>query len=270
MVVGICFLRIRPELACARSQAWLMIRATHHGLTVDNLAKPRAAHLDGLALSLISTMLFARTKRLAKMRDRGHSKIGKAKQCLVRRFAHFSDSLQASREQRVLYPGWEPNFTGWCLIRKLWRWLKLAHFFTFGPDLDWRPLPLDDNLSAFFERRLHYRFQIGITQELVSQVELSIELPFGTWQWLWQIPFFGHVHYAVGSAASVHPLNVPPEPGHRFYFPFFSPISTRRRRMASRAIPSSDELAAVSCQHIENRDVYYVNGPKFQRKQIAD
>jgi hypothetical protein len=36
------------------------------------------------------------------------------------------------------------------------------------------------------------------------------------------------------------------------------------------AIPSSDELAAVSCQHIENRDVYYVNGPKNQRKKIAD
>jgi hypothetical protein len=67
------------------------------------------------------------------MRDRGLSKIGKAKQCLVRRFAHLSDSLQASREQRVLYPRWESNFTGWCLIRKLWRRLKLAHFFTFQP-----------------------------------------------------------------------------------------------------------------------------------------
>jgi hypothetical protein len=77
--------------------------------------------------------LFDRTKRLAKMRDRGLSKIGKAKQCLVRRFAHLSDSLQASREQRVLYPRWESNFTGWCLIRKLWRWLKLAHFFAFSP-----------------------------------------------------------------------------------------------------------------------------------------
>jgi len=67
------------------------------------------------------------------MRDRGLSKIGKAKQCLVRRFAYLSDSLQASREQRVLYPRWESNFTGWRLIRKLWRWLKLAHFFAFSP-----------------------------------------------------------------------------------------------------------------------------------------
>jgi hypothetical protein len=71
---------------------------------------------------------FARSKRLAKMRDRGLSKIGKAKQCLVRRFAHLSDSLQASGEQPVLYPRWESNFMGWRLIRKLWRWLKLAHF----------------------------------------------------------------------------------------------------------------------------------------------
>src|SRR5258708_10256926 len=70
-------------------------------------------------------------KRLAKMGDRGLCKIGKAKQCLVRRFAHLSDSLQAGREQRILYPRWESNFTGWCLIRKLWRWLKLAHFFAF-------------------------------------------------------------------------------------------------------------------------------------------
>jgi hypothetical protein len=67
------------------------------------------------------------------MRDRDPSKIGKAKQCLVRRFAHLSDSLQASREQHVLYTRWESNLTGWCLIRKLWRWLKLAHFFTFQP-----------------------------------------------------------------------------------------------------------------------------------------
>lgn len=65
------------------------------------------------------------------MGDRGLCKIGKAKQCLVRRFAHLSDSLQAGREQRILYPRWESNFTGWCLIRKLWRWLKLAHFFAF-------------------------------------------------------------------------------------------------------------------------------------------
>jgi hypothetical protein len=79
------------------------------------------------------SLLFARTKRLAKMRDRDPSKIGKAKQCLVRRFAHLSDSLQASREQHVLYTRWESNFTGWCLIRKLWRWLKLAHFFTLQP-----------------------------------------------------------------------------------------------------------------------------------------
>ena len=77
--------------------------------------------------------LFARTKRLAEMRDRGLSKIGKAKQCLVRRFAHLSDSLQASGEQPVLYPRWESNFMGWRLIRKLWRWLKLAHLpFAFG------------------------------------------------------------------------------------------------------------------------------------------
>jgi hypothetical protein len=73
------------------------------------------------------------------MRDRGLSKIGKAKQCLVRGFAHLSDSLQASRKQHVLYPRWEANFTGWCLIRKLWRWLKLAHFFTFRPADSFRP-----------------------------------------------------------------------------------------------------------------------------------
>jgi hypothetical protein len=34
----------------------------------------------------------------------------------------------------VLYPRWESNFTGWCLVRKLWRRLKLAHFaFAFSP-----------------------------------------------------------------------------------------------------------------------------------------
>ena len=79
-------------------------------------------------------------KRLAKMGDRGLSKIGKAKQCLVRRFAHLSDSLQAGREQCVFYPRWESNFTGWCLIRKIWRRLKLTHFFALSPDLDRPPL----------------------------------------------------------------------------------------------------------------------------------
>ena len=88
-------------------------------------ALDQGAHTKQPKLSL----LFARTKRLAKMRDRDPSKIGKAKQCLVRRFAYLSDSLQASREQHVLYTRWESNFTGWCFIRKLWRWLKLAHFF---------------------------------------------------------------------------------------------------------------------------------------------
>src|SRR4029077_14120702 len=84
------------------------------------------------------------------------------------------------------------------------------------------------NLSAFFERRLHYRFQIGITQELVSQVELSIDLPFGTGRRLWHVLFYDHVRYAAGSAASVHPLNVPPKPSHRFYL-----------------FPRSDELVPV-------------------------
>jgi hypothetical protein len=41
-------------------------------------------------------------KRLAKMGDRGLSKIGKAKQCLVRRFAHLSDSLQAGLGARTI------------------------------------------------------------------------------------------------------------------------------------------------------------------------
>jgi hypothetical protein len=46
-------------------------------------------------------------KRLAKMGDRGLSKIRKAKQCLVRHFAHLPDGLHAGREQRVLYPRWD-------------------------------------------------------------------------------------------------------------------------------------------------------------------
>ena len=79
---------------------------------------------------------------------------------------------------------------------------------------------LDNDLGTFFERRFQYCFQIGIAQELVGQVELSIELPFGTRQWLRHILFFGHVHHEVSSAASVHPLYVPPEPSHRFYFLF--------------------------------------------------
>jgi transposase len=39
--------------------------------------------------------LIARTKRLAKMGDRGFSKIRKAKQCLIRYFAHLPHGLQA-------------------------------------------------------------------------------------------------------------------------------------------------------------------------------
>jgi hypothetical protein len=89
------------------------------------------------------------------------------------------------------------------------------------------PVPLDDNLSAFFERRLHYRFQIGITQELVSQFELSIELPFGTWQWLWHVRFlvtyttrsvrrprFIHSTYRLSPAiGSIFPFSARSQPG---------------------------------------------------------
>ena len=70
--------------------------------------------------------------------------MGKPKQCLVRRFAHLSDSLQARLEQCVLYPRWKSNFTGWRLIRKLWRWLKLAHFpFAFSPNSTRRSAAVD-------------------------------------------------------------------------------------------------------------------------------
>jgi hypothetical protein len=55
---------------------------------------------------------------------------------------------------------------------------------------------------------------------------------------------------------------------HTDYFLAFSPISTRLV-MASYSLIGLN-FAPVSCQHIEDRDVYYVNGPKFQRKKIAD
>ena len=45
------------------------------------------------------------------MGDRDISKIRKAKQCLVRHFAHLPNGLQAGREQCVLYPRWEVDFT---------------------------------------------------------------------------------------------------------------------------------------------------------------
>jgi hypothetical protein len=72
-------------------------------------------------------------KRLPKMRDRGRSKIREGKQCFIRDFVYLADSLQPGREQRVLYLRWKPDFTDWHVIRKLWRWLKLAHLpFAFG------------------------------------------------------------------------------------------------------------------------------------------
>ena len=51
-------------------------------------------------------------------------------------FAHLPDGLQASREQRVLYPRWELDFADRRVVRKLWLWLKLTHFFAFSLDLD--------------------------------------------------------------------------------------------------------------------------------------
>jgi hypothetical protein len=87
-----------------------------------------------------------------------------------------------------------------------------------------------DDLGAFVERCLEYRLQPGITQELVGQIELGVELPFGTWQWLGQIPFFENIDDAIRSPAPVNPLDLPPDPRHSFYFPFFS---SNRRRMAS-------------------------------------
>jgi hypothetical protein len=54
------------------------------------------------------------TESFAKLSDRGLSKIRKAKQRLVRHFAHLPNGLQVSREQRVLYPRWELDFTDRC------------------------------------------------------------------------------------------------------------------------------------------------------------
>jgi hypothetical protein len=67
------------------------------------------------------------------MRNRDRSKIRERKQCLIRHFADLTDRLYAARKQSVLYPCWESDVTDCNVIRKLWRWLKLAHFlFAFG------------------------------------------------------------------------------------------------------------------------------------------
>jgi hypothetical protein len=58
-----------------------------------------------------------------------------------------------------------------------------------------------NDLSTFFERRLKYCLQLGITQKLISQIEGFVELPFGSGYRIGKIPFLQSVDFPIGAAA---------------------------------------------------------------------
>src|SRR5207237_10103370 len=91
----------------------------------------------------------------------------------------------------------------------------------------------------------------------VARIKAGVELPLGARERGWQIPFFHDVGSSIGSPASAHPFDVPPEPPHRRYSPSALVIDDQRRmKGAAQDHPRPGvefaELAAATSDLVSN------------------